>query len=352
MERVHQLFTESPRVGENDAFWIRYWHHIASAKTTLEMKIAAYCELRDRGLAHINELPLMVLYEMMLADRQFVAELDLDDGRLHCYRLFSMWINDDVAALVRYSQELTDNKTFLWNIKKSHDSPKRAIRQVLMVIQPPRCIRFLLQDQAFREVVMQERMSPLVQRLVEELVQPTDYLDRGMLLWYGQSVKLIGMCVKDEELVAAWCRMFTSGTPVSCGFMSVPFARKLHALATPNQRALIKTYLLGMLRDTTADDGHFELAWLLGLFDLLLQNRFLKNDVSSFPAFTFAMIVAMCDGYLKISQPGTMPPQSRFFNLVMRLPMDLQALISLRLWGHTSTVIRTTSFDRALLVII
>jgi hypothetical protein len=352
MERVHQLLMEGILAAEDDAFWRQHWQYIASARVPLATKVAAYNALKPRGFITINNLHLMRLYEMMVADRHFVEKLDLDDGRLHCYRLFITWIDDDVVALAKYSQKLNDQPTFLWSTLDTYGVLKRTIREVMMKVNAPRCIRFMLQDKAFREEVMMNRMSPLVQRVAEEFVQPTDFLESWLLLWHGQSVKLIGMCVKDEELVATWLPI---GGTISRGATSVPFARKLYALATPVQSAQIKLKVMRVLLDTVADEGHFELAWLLGLlgpFDLLIQKRFLTNDLSSFPAFTFAMIVAMCDGYLEISRSGISEAQRRFFNCVIRLPMDLQALMSLRLWGKTSTVIHREQFDRALLAVI
>jgi hypothetical protein len=357
MERVHQLLTERPSVGENAAFWAKYWYHIASAKVPLETKIDAYWGLRHRGVANINDLRVMLLYGVVLADRQFVARLDLDEGRRDCYRLIIMWINDDVVALTSYFQKMA-KKGFLWNANEPYYSLRRDLQRVAMKINAPRCMRFLLQRQGFREGVMREIMSPLAQRLAEEFVQPTDNFDSWLLIMYGQSVKLIGMCVKDEELVAAWLPKtftFTGCPPSDRGFMSVMLARKLHALATPDQRKEIRTKVMHTILDTAADDGYFELAWLLGLWKpsyRVIHERCRKNNVSLFPELTFAMIVAMCDGYLEVKQKVIMATQARFFMLLVRLPMDLQALVSLRLWGHVSTVIQRDKFDRALLAVI
>jgi len=351
MERAHRLLTVGTWLeAKNDYFWLKHWYHIAAAKVSLETKIAAYYELQHRGVANINNVTTKELYEMLRADRTFVAELGLDKHMVDCCRLCLIWIDDDVAALA-----LCDQKSSAGNWWVRDD-----VRRVLMASNAPRCIRFVLQDKACRETAMLSRMPSLVQRLAEELVQPTDRLDRVSLIAHGQSVKLISMCVPDEELVALWLHYLKTYNLIRRGCPSVPLARKLHALATPDQSAQIKTKVLGMIRysgpyDLGHDDDGFELVWLLGLvgpFDPAVQKWILKNDTDLFPAFTFAMIVAICDGYLRVLQHWISRRQRRFFAVVTRLPMDLQTLVALRLWGRTSTVIRSDEFDRALLAII
>jgi hypothetical protein len=204
MERVHQLLAQRNLAAENDAFWCKYWPHIASAKVSLETKVTACLVLRHRGVANVNELSIATFCEMLRADRAFVAELDLSSVGLHCYRLCTMCLDDDVEALARYCQEMRDGLTFSWRVYNNYYPMKVALRRVLIKITAPRCLRFLLQDTEFREVVTLEGMTPLVQRLVEELVQSTDQLHEDALLLHGQSVKLIGMCVNDEELVVEW----------------------------------------------------------------------------------------------------------------------------------------------------
>jgi hypothetical protein len=203
-------------------------------------------------------------------------------------------------------------------------------------------------------MIIRKPLSPLTQRLAEELVQPTDCLLRDPLLAYGQSVKLIGMCVEDKEMVAEWLRILTGFTPIDREWVSIPFARKLYALTTPEQSTTIKTDVLHAINQGALCDGYFELAWLLGLlgsFDPTVQACFLRNNISAFPAFIFAMIVAMCDGYLKVAR-GITESQKRFFDCMARLPMDLQALVALRLWEYPSIVIPREKFDRAFLAII
>jgi hypothetical protein len=345
MEWVHErlatdLLLASGHIYDEDIiFWTRYWRYIASAKVTLEAKIAAYYVLRYRGIANINNVDNMNLYEMVRADQAFVAALDLDAGTAYRYRLYVIWLNDDVDAFVNIGPA-SEWKGFLG---------------VVMKIQAPRCLRYALQDKETRVLEMRYYLTPLVQRLVEELVQPTDQLGREWLLKHGQSVKLIGMCVPDEELVAAWLKTIRTYSHRYVS-VSVMFARKLHALATPDQRVLIKCDVVAAIFGGPTDEGYFELAWLFGLLgphDPTVQEWFLKHNINLFPALTFAMIVAMCDGYLKlISTPWLTAPQSRFLDVMMRLPMDLQALISLRLWEQTSTVIHREKFDRAFLAII
>jgi hypothetical protein len=198
-------------------------------------------------------------------------------------------------------------------------------------------------------------MSPLMQQIAEELVQPTDQLNRPALLLHGQSVKLIGMCAPDEELVEAWLRAYEPFFLTHYIRLSVMLARKLHALATPDQRAKIGSVILQEISKDTSCDGCFELAWLCGLLSPSYpkaQACCRKNNVNLFPALTFAMIVAMCDGYLELARPRITLPQTRFFDFVARLPMDLQALIALRLWEQTSTVIPRDKFDRVFLAVI
>jgi hypothetical protein len=353
MERVHELVAAGTLEAEDNAFWIDYWQNIASAKVSLEAKVAAYHALKLRGVAEINGLHTMEIYKMLRADRTFVAELELDRDTAYRYRLCLIWLDDDVATLARIDKDgiKTDRETeHAYGLRLNG-----CLRRVLMQINAPRCMRFLIQDKIFRETVMQERMTPLVQRLAEELVQPMDQLGREWLLFQGQSVKLIGMCVKDKELVATWLQVSKKYIPICWGRMSISLARKLHTLATPDQCEAIKTTVLDAIDNAQSGDGLFELAWLFGLMKTWLspvvRMRLLRSNVSSFPAFTFAMIVAMCDGYLKVTREIT-PTQKRFFDLVIRLPMDLQALVSLRLWGHTSAVIPSEKFDRAFLSIV
>jgi hypothetical protein len=345
MERAHKLLAAGTLEAKDGNFWCRHWHHIASAKVPLEMKIAAYRALSHRGIVTINDVHFTKFYEMVLADRAFVAALDLDMTMMYCYRLCIIWIDDDGAALASYNPDPAND---------SYASMSENLTRILMKRNAPRCIRFTLQDVAHRESIMRERMPPLVQQLAEELVQPMDWLDRRSLLLHGQSVKLIGLCVPDDELVWLWLNLLESYPLKYHKDMSVPFVRKLHALATPYQRAAIKTKVLQAIPCTGADESCFELAWLFGLlgpFDPTVQACFLQRNVSLFPAFTFAMIVAMCDGYLDFRR-GIMEPQKRFFDFAMRLPMDLQALISLRLDGQASTVISSDKFHRAFLAII
>jgi hypothetical protein len=345
MERVHQLVAEGTLDAVSNWFWINNWPHIASAKVPLEKKVAAYHALKIRNVTSINTVSVMGFYTMVCADRHFVAALELDAHQLHCYRVITMWLDDDVAALTAYHQIIAMDER----------SRTVGLRRILMVINPPRCMRFLLQDKIMRESIMRERMSPLAQQLVEEFAQPTDQFDIDLLFVHGQSLKLIGMCVPDEELVAEWLPSVKILNLIRRGDPSVILARKLHALATPDQIAEMTPPILHEIHSAMASDGCFELAWLLGLmvpFDSAVRACFLQNSVSTFPAFTFAMIVAMCDGYLEVMSSGITAPQKRFFDLVMWLPMDLQALVSLRLYGHTSTVIHREKFDRALLAII
>jgi hypothetical protein len=348
MERVHQLIAAGDlNTADDHDFWIDHWHHIASAKVPLATKVAAYHTLKHRDVTHVDDLSGTKLYEMALADRAFVAELNLNAGMRHRYRLCVICIDDDVAALARYFQEMTDAMRY--------DSLYQARLLILLEIKAPRCIRFLLQDQAIRISLTQWRMSPLAQRLTEELVQPSDHLCQWALVLFGQSVKLVGMCTKDEELVALWLKPFPIYPYIWCQWITVMFARKLHALATPEQSAKIKTKVLRTIIEEETNDGYFELAWLFGLLGPRypkIQRRFRWYNVSLFPALIFAMIVALCDGYLEVTSPEITATQKRFFALVKRLPMDLQALISLRLYGQAVTVIRSDKFNRALLAII
>jgi hypothetical protein len=337
MESVHQLITHGTPRAEHNHIWCRYWHHLASAKVPLETKVAAYRTMRHRNVANINNVSMLVLCEMTRVDRAFVAALDLNADRTYGYRLFTIWHDDDAAAFAN-----------MVPTSEREELMQRSLRSTLLTMNAPRCIRFLLRDKETRTSVMMSRLTPLGQQLLEELVQPTDRFDRETLLRHGQSVKLIGMCVPDEELVKAWLPRFAM-------VPSVPFARKLHAMATPKQRTAIRLSLLYLIRDIEANANLVEMVCLFGLLGPshpTVQAWFLKNNVDLFPAFTFAMIVAMCDGYLEVTRSRISASQSRFFDFVMRLPMDLQALVSLRLWGHTATVIRREKFDRAFLAII
>jgi hypothetical protein len=357
MERVHQLVAIGNIDAETEHFWSHNWRHIASAKVPLETKVTVYNALKRRYHANVdvNNFYVVGLYRMARADRHFVAALDLDVYTTHCYRLAIIWIDDDVAELTAYYQRIAEDPTPLRiKLDLSEDEYSEMIHHVLMDANPPRCLRFLLQGKAFREMMMRDRMSPLAQRLAEELVQPTDQLDSYQLLKYGQSVKLIEMCVQDEELVATWLQAVRNYTLEYPGCMLVPFARKLHALITPEQRGDVKTKVLWSIAHGVSNDGGFELAWLLGLlgpFNPTVQGHFRRGNVNLFPALTFAMIVAMCDGYLEMAR-GVTKSQKRFFALVTRLPMDLQALVSLRLYGQAATVIQGDKFNRAFLAII
>jgi hypothetical protein len=352
MELVHQLITHGITRAEYDHIWCRHWHHIASAKVDLETKIATYQLLKVRGVVDINGSSIMGIYAMVIADRAFVSKLEMNDYTSYLYRVCVILFDDDVTELAKL------------DLKGEGTDPTTGFHHSLKYIIPccaltkndaPRCTRFLLQDEDFRRRVMWEHMSPLVQRLAEELVQPTDQVDKWQLLIHSQSVKLIGMCVKDEELVAEWLprfRIYAAGCHV---WPSVMLARKLHALATPAQRVGIATELFRRIPFTDSDEGCFEMTWLFGLVNPFIppvQNHFLKHNVSLFPAFTFAMIVAKCDGYLEFARSGITWSQRRFFTLVGRLPRDLQALVALQLWERTSTVIRSDEFDRAFLAVI
>jgi hypothetical protein len=353
MERVHQLVAAGNLHAVTDDFWRQHWGHIASAKVPLETKVITYRALNHCGLADINEIFYTKdLYTMLRADREFVAALDLNVGTAYRCRVCIIWIDDDVATLVGMQQE---DDTYDPATGYSY-SLSYSLRNVFMKFDAPRCMRFLLQDKAFREATIQEQMSPLVQQLVEELVQPMDCLDRQALLENAQSVKLLEMCVNDEDLVAEWLSRFTQRPFIGRSYPSIMLARKLHALATPDQRARIKTYVSQMSTlEADLTDGCFELMWLCGLLGPSypkVQKLFRKNNVGLFPACIFAMIVAMCDGYLVATRPKMLASQRRFFVLVARLPMDLQALVSLRLYGHASTVIQCENFDRAFLAII
>jgi hypothetical protein len=363
-QRVHQVLAEGNLNAEGDRFWSGYWHHIASAKVPLETKVAAYEVLNLRGVANINNVLIATLYDMLLADRAFVAALDFDVYMTHCYRLLTICIDNDVAALAVYSKEMEDGGAFAWSIPTSYHLLKYGLRNALMKINAPCCLRFLFQDKGFRELVMAGRLSPFAQNLAEEFVQPTDQLIRHTLLEYGQSVKIIGMCVEDDELVAAWLAIFMINEPMDRRCPSVMFARKLYALATPDQTATIKTEIQRTIVEGRSSDGAFELAWLCGLLGPSypqIQECFRRDNMSLFPALIFAMIVAMCDGYLELPRApkrffmtysGMPESERRFFTLVARLPMDLQALVALRLYDHTSIVIQSETFDRAFLAII
>jgi hypothetical protein len=350
MERAHRLLAEDNLDAPNVAFWSEHWPYIASAKVPLEKKVAAYRTLKLRDIADIRQVSSLQLYDMIRADRAFVAAVDLNISTSFTYHLYRMWIDDDVAAFAKYTQERTggaptEARSIL--LQNSFD-------YVLSISNPPRCMRFLFEDKGTRELAMRHRMSPLMRQLVEELVQPTDQFNRWLLLRYGQSVKLIGMCVKDEELVEAWLNAHGVSVTGHRITLSVMLARKLHALATSEQRTKLEIEVLSEIMISESSDGVFELVWLFGLLGPshpLIQECFLKNQVSAFPALTFAMIVAMCDGYLETAREIT-ESQRRFFTFVARLPMDLQALVSLRLWKHTSTVIQGEKFDRAFLTII
>jgi hypothetical protein len=287
---------------------------------------------------------------MVLTDRAFVAELDLDVRTAYGYRLCIIWIDDDVTELAKLDPNLEEYDP---TTGMSY-SLRYWFTCVLMKIDAPRCMRFLLQKQKYRESAMWDRMTPLMQQLAEELVQPTDWLDSKWLLFHGQSVKLIGMCVPDEKLVADWFRLIESHLLKERGDVSVPFARKLRALATLDQSEDIKAEVLWAISRGGSNDTCFELAWLFGLvqpFYPRVQQHFRNKNVRFFPALTFAMIVAMCDGYLTMTS-GISEPQRRFFTVMERLPMDLQALVSLRLWGRTSTVISSEQFNRAFLAVV
>jgi hypothetical protein len=350
MGRIYQLLEAGNFNAEDDDFWGHHWPHIASAKVSLETKVAAYHTLSQRGVVAINTVGAAVLYEMIVADRAFVARLDLDTCQRHCYHVFIAWIDDDVAALIDYYPTIANDPAMYTHSR--YDFLWPDLRYVMMKVNAPRCIRFMLQDKAFREMVLLTRMSPLVLQLAEELVQPTDRLDSRPLVVFGQSVKLIGMCVPDEELVAVWLKGLRIDSFPSRKYMSVALARKLHALATPEQNRVIEDVTLHAIYAGISNDVCFELVHLFGLLYPSVQTCFRKNKASWFPMFTFAMIVAVCDGYLKATHSGISEQQRRFFALVTRLPMDLQALISLRLWGRTSTVIRGDTFNRAFVTII
>jgi hypothetical protein len=352
MERVHQLVTAGNRDAADDHdFWSDNWHHIASAKVPLDTKVAAYKALNLRGVVDINNTFMTKdFYSMVVTDRAFVAALNLNARMLHRYRVCVIWIDDDAEALARYDQELSEKDPA---VERSYRI-RYDIWYVLATINSPRCARFLLQDRAVREEVMQARMPPLVQQLVEELVQPTDRLDRWSLFMYGQSAKLIGMCAKDEELVAVWLKQIQAYPILINRYLSIMLARKLHALATPEQKVTIANKIMERIHADELTEGYFELVWLCGLLgshNQMVRARFLKRNVRLFPAFTFAMIVAMCDGYLEAAH-GITGSQKRFFTLAMRLPMDLQSLLSLRLWGCTSSVIQGDMFNRALFAVI
>jgi hypothetical protein len=354
MERVHRLLAEGTLDAETGYFWSTHWPHIASAKVPLETKTAAYRALRLRGVASTIDLRMRDLYAMLRSDRAFVAELDLGVYSRHFYRICTMCIDDDVAALALYLPTISDDAKFPWSKNGTDYSLKQILVLILLEIDAPLCLHFLLQDKALRERMTTQRMTPLAQRFVEELVQPTDHLDSWLLLLNSQSVKLVGMCLEDEEMVEAWLNVRDTDEEIGHGHMSVPFARKLHALATPDQSLPIKFEVWSAISEGFVNEGYFELAWLFGLlpFDPIIRACFLRNNVRLFPAFTFAMIVALCDRYLEVTHTGISESQKRFFSLVTRLPMDLQALISLRLQQQASTVISSDQFNRAFLAVV
>jgi hypothetical protein len=359
MERVHQLVATDNVDAKDADFWIDNWQHIASAKVTLETKVAVYKALRHRGVADISDIYVKDFYEMVRADRAFVAALDLSLALVHCYRLLIMWLDDDDAALTAYYRTIAENRPSpqsQLDLTENGYSMRNERLQILLQINPPRCMRFLLQDEAVRVAMTREQLSPLAQRLLEELALPTDRLNRKRLLLYGHSVKLIGMCVKDDELVAAWLAVrYPDIPPFSRRTLSATLARKLYALATPDQKETLKGNVSWELYYSRPSEGCFELAWLFGLLgpdDPKVQECFREYNVSLFPALTFAMIVAMCDGYLEAMRSRMSEAQRRFFTLAARLPMDLQAVVALRLYGRAATVIQGETFDRAFLAVV
>jgi hypothetical protein len=154
MERVHQLIVEDRLDAEDYNFWRFRWHFIASAKVTLETKIAAYYSLNRRGTADLYTLNDDFLYKMIRADRAFVVELNSREGKgmmNHCCRCIIV-IDDDAAAFARFLQELSEGRSAA---EKSHIF-RHCLHSLLMKNNAPRCLRILFQDKAFREAAMRE----------------------------------------------------------------------------------------------------------------------------------------------------------------------------------------------------
>jgi hypothetical protein len=81
------------------------------------------------------------------------------------------------------------------------------------------------------------------------------------------------------------------------------------------------------------------------------SGRAFSEYKSLFPAMTYALIVGVCDGFFEVATAAHVR-ERRFFDLVTKLPMDLQALVSLRMWAKTATVIGAMDFGVAFSIVI
>jgi hypothetical protein len=327
MEYVAQLMLTQNLTAENGRFWWKNWPFIAAANVPLELKVATYYTLKERNDdVNINHVDFLQMYELVRCDRAFVAELDMNNKALKMYRACAAWQADDVVAL----NHLLDNEGY------------RV--ECLLLFDAPHCMRLLMGTAPFRKRVMRNRMSPMLQKIVEELVLPGEV--PPIVVKYGQSVKLAGMCAADAQLVGMWLKEISYIAGVNKeGTLSVSFARKVYALATPAQRLDIRGILWKAMNLATIDEGWFELARLDGLIgNPTVAKHALTDYKSLFPAMVYAMIVGTCDGFFNVRDTSAI---KRFFVIAGRLPMDLQALVSLRGQKNPASVITATDFDVA-----
>jgi hypothetical protein len=176
------------------------------------------------------------------------------------------------------------------------------------------------------------------------------HVNINVVLPRSRSPKLARMIVDCDELfVFEWCMRVRA---VGCGrftTMTREFAAALVSLAGPHDRLNINQ----LLDDKEQIEcGEWYLVHAMGrLRDVRWRGAVMCGYKDLFAALLYAMIVALCDGYLVLGCRVT-PKMCRFAMIVRRLPMDLQQVVAWRVYGKSSMFVRASDFDDAWAIIV
>jgi hypothetical protein len=296
---------------------------ITAANLTLTQKCATFKRLRALD-------PTMGFYyacfddilRMTREDRQFVE-------------VYRGEFTAQVTCYYETAKALIDDEPDNLPLSFMHDE------QVLLSLREYgriKCLTFAITKwNTFRSLLSCYGCRTALQRqLLEANIDQTDRSNQMNYLVRGDSIKIAELFYGDK-LVTSWLNTYR--VKLIHHETREVFAQSIVERALPEQRLVLGSVLSN---HTIVQDYEFAMARELGIcYRPQIAIPMMRFYKTLFPALLFALMVGLCDGFFVTHEV------SRFFAIGRRLPMELQMLLCLRVYGRLGDNISVKDFNDA-----